>query len=194
MKKTLYVKGVIVGEVDLVPGDHASEVAQMTDFLKSKGLHREVTKEQAMFRQALSFCKTAADIYERDLMQAPRNGLAAAPFAVNSAFSIELYLKTLHKLVGSEIRGHELLKLYDALPVETRETVLSHAQKHAAGYGVAPAPSAESFRQSIAELNTAFVDWRYCYETGAVTEFFKIPPTILVMVAVDQACRQLGAT
>lgn len=194
MKKTLYVNGLVVGEVDLVPGDYASEIEQMTDFLRSKGLHREVTQEQAMFRQALSFCKTAADIYERDLARAPRNGLAAAPFAVNSALSIELYLKTLHRLAGNEIRGHELLKLYDALPTPTRDVVLSHARRHAAGYGVDPAPSADGFRQFVSELNTAFVDWRYCYETGSVTEFFKIPPTILVMVAVDQACRQLGAT
>jgi hypothetical protein len=66
-----------------------------------------------------------------------------------------------------------------------------YASEIAAGYGVDPAPSADGLRQFVSELNTAFVDWRYCYETGSVTEPLKIPPTIVVMVAVDQAAEQI---
>jgi hypothetical protein len=41
-------------------------------------------------------------------------------------------------------------------------------------------------------LNDSFVEWRYCHETdqtGAVT----VQPTIVVMKAVHEACKELGA-
>jgi hypothetical protein len=46
---------------------------------------------------------------------------------VNSAFAIELYLKTLHELSATRIRGHELLDLYDKLIDATRAVVVKHA-------------------------------------------------------------------
>ena len=61
---------------------------------------------------ALSFSTTAAHLHRTDLLKAPRNGLSIAPFVVNSAFAIELYLKTLHELKGTNPgKEHHLLKL-----------------------------------------------------------------------------------
>jgi len=191
MSKTIYVNGVVVGDVETT-GDVQEDIQLIREYLKSKGLHREVSMAQAMFRQALSFCRTAVHLYDRDLRNAPWNGLSAAPFVVNSAFSIELYLKTLHQLRGTSARGHSLLALYDTLSDESRDMVVSVAQRHALGYHVNVA-SAEVFRGFVAELDTAFVDWRYCYETGQTSQI-NIQPTILVMKAFDEACRQLGAT
>ncbi|MEO5935791.1 MAG: hypothetical protein ABIP81_01120 [Terriglobales bacterium] len=91
-KKTFYVNGIIVGEMDAT-GDFQKDMEAFRQFLRDKGLHKEVTKVQAMFRQALSFATTAAHLYERDLIRAPRNMLSVAPFVVNSVFSIELYLR-----------------------------------------------------------------------------------------------------
>jgi HEPN domain-containing protein len=193
MRKTIYANGIIVGELDVVAGDPMKAIEQITEFLRAKGIHREVTKEQAMFRQALSFCKTAAELYDRELKQAPRSGLAAVPFVVNAAFSIELYLKTLYQLAGSRVRGHELLTLYDGLADDTRRTVVELAATCASKFSATPVPSADEFRGFVSDLNTAFVDWRYCYETGSV-DVLKIQPTILVMCSLDQACRKLGAT
>lgn len=190
-KKTLYVNGIIVGEVDAT-GDHQKDLEVMRQFLKDKGLHNEVTMVQAMFRQALSFATTAAYLHERDLLKAPRNGLSLAPFVVNSAFSIELYLKTLHELQGSAAWGHWLLELYDPLSETTRNTVVRHALANAKQYGV-KLTTADEFRSYIAELNNAFRDWRYCYETGSASKI-SIQPAILVMKAVHEACRELGAT
>ena len=124
--KTIYVNGIIVGEVGAT-GDLQKDLDATMKFLKDKGIHKEVTKVQAIFRQALSFASTAAHLYEKDLTKAPRNGLSLAPFVVNSAFSIELYLKTLHELGGTPVRGHELLKLYDSLPDPTRQAIFSCA-------------------------------------------------------------------
>ena len=47
--KTIYLNGIIVGEV-LATGDRDNDMEAMRQFLKDKGLHREVTKVQAMFR------------------------------------------------------------------------------------------------------------------------------------------------
>jgi hypothetical protein len=189
--KTIYVNGVVVGEIPAT-GSRDGDMAAMRQFLKDKGLHREVTKVQAMFGQALSFATTAAHLHERDLLKAPRNGLSIAPFVVNSAFAIELYLKTLHELGGTSIRGHELLELYDRLSDATRAVVVKHALLNATGYGVT-LTTADQFRSFVAELNNSFVDWRYCYETGK-TGTVTIQPTIVVMKAVHEACKELGAT
>jgi hypothetical protein len=188
--KTIYLNGIIVGEVPAT-GDQDKDLEEMRQFLKDKGLHKEVTKVQAMFRQALSFSTTAAHLHQQDLLKAPRNGLSLAPFVVNSAFAIELYLKTLHELSGTSIRGHELLDLYDKLSDATRNVVIKHALANAAGYGVT-LTAADQFRTFLAELNNSFVEWRYCYETGK-TGTVTIQPTIVVMKAVHEACKELGA-
>jgi hypothetical protein len=83
------------------------------------------------------------------------------PFVVNSAFSIELYLKTMHEAHGSPQRGHRLLSLYDALPAETRTMIEQAAVASAPGC----LPPDETtvpfvFRDFIADLDNSFVEWR----------------------------------
>lgn len=191
LTRTLYVNGVIVGEVPST-GDHDKDMEAMRQFLRAKGLHKEVTKVQAMFRQALSFSTTAAHLYRQDLSKAPRNGLSITPFVVNSAFSIELYLKTLHELQGTTPgKEHHLLKLYDGLTVATRDVVVRHAVANGATYG-GRVTTDEQFRDFIDELDSAFVDWRYCHESGNASRI-TIQSTILVMKAVHEACKELGA-
>lgn len=53
--------------------------------------------------------------------------------------------------------------------------------------------SEDQFRGFIAELDTAFVDWRYCYEKGQAP-LVNILATILVVNAAHAACKKLGAT
>jgi hypothetical protein len=191
LTKTLYVNGVIVGEVPAT-GDPDKDMEAMHRFLKEKGLHKQVTKVQAMFRQAISFSTTAAHLYRQDLSNAPRNGLSIAPFVVNSAFSIELYLKTLHELQSTNPgREHHLLKLYDGLLAATRDTVVRHALANGTNYDVR-ITTADQFRQYVDELDSAFVDWRYCHESGNASRI-TIQSTILVMKAAHEACKELGA-
>jgi hypothetical protein len=115
--KTLYLNGVVVGEVEATGYPNHDKDAAI-QFLKDKGLHKVVTPVQAMFRQAVSFATTAAHLHKTDLLTAPRNGFSVAPFVVNSTFSIELYLKTLSMMHNKVLRGHELLNLFDSLPTE----------------------------------------------------------------------------
>jgi hypothetical protein len=166
------------------------EVAK--EFLRRSGLHKGVTKVQAIFRQALSFATTSAYLYQRDLLKPPRNGLSIAPFVVNSAFSIELYLKTLHELQGAGAHGHALLELYDTLTETAQDVVFRFALAYAAKYKVALS-TREQFRSFVVELNNAFVEWRYCYERGSASKI-DIQPTILIMKALHEACKESGAT
>jgi HEPN domain-containing protein len=189
--KTIYVNGIIVGEVPAT-GDYESDLQAMLQFIKDKGLHRETTKVQAMFRQALSFATTAAHLHRTDLLKAPRNGLSVNPFVVNSAFAIELYLKTLHELQGTHPgKEHHLLKLYNDLTQATRDVVTKHALAEGKDYG-AEVTTADQFREFVDELDNAFVDWRYCHESGRACKV-TIQPTIVVMKAVHEACKELGA-
>jgi len=185
--KTLYLNGVVVGEV-VATGDRKKDMEIAAQFLKDKGLFKEITLVQAMFRQAVSFCSTSAYLYERDLSEAPRNGFSVAPFVVNSAFSIELYLKTLGQIYDTTLKGHELLRIFDSLPREAHQAIDAAIsvckQKRKFDNDI-------NFRQYISQLNNAFVEWRYCYEVSRTDEV-QIEPTIFVMEVLHEACRSTG--
>jgi hypothetical protein len=182
--KTVLLNGIVVGEV-VSTGDTERDTETVRQFLKRKGLHKEVTLFQGMFNQAIAFANTSAYLYERDLRRPPRKGVSAAPFVVNAAFSIELYLKALAQKHGVSLRGHELLKLFKALPAKALSEIQSVTPRCAANRALGEAPD---FPGYLKALNSTFVDWRYCYElerTGPV----HIEPTIFVMEVLHESCR-----
>ena len=182
--KTVLLNGIAVGQVQST-GDTDKDSEIVRQFLKDKGLHKEVSLFQAMFNQAVAFANTSAHLYERDLKRAPRKGFSAAPFVVNAAFSIELYIKALAQKHGKSLRGHELLKLYKALPKAALLEIEKVIPKCAANRALGEAPN---FPKYLSELNNTFIEWRYCYErekTGAV----HIEPTIFVMEVFHESCR-----
>ncbi len=182
--KTILLNGIAVGEV-VSTGDTEKDAEAVRDFLKAKGLHKEVSLFQAIFNQALAFANTSAYLYERDLRKSPRKGFTASPFVVNAAFSIELYLKALAQKHGLTLRGHELMKLYVALPSKANAEINRVIPQCAANRALGEPPNFVGYLQN---LNNAFVQWRYSYElekTGTV----HIEPTIFVMEVLHQACR-----
>jgi hypothetical protein len=182
--KTVLLNGIAVGEV-VSTGDIGSDAEAVQQFLKSKGLHKEVSPFQAVFNQALAFANTSAYLYERDLRRSPRNGISAVPFVVNAAFGIELYLKALAQKHGVSLRGHELLKLHKALPRNALVEITAVTPRCAANRALGEPPD---FLAYLKNLNNTFVEWRYSYElerTGAV----HIEPTIFVMEVLHEACR-----
>ena len=191
-KKPLYLNGVIVGEVEQT-GDPQKDIQMGRDFLESKGLLKEITVPQVMFRQARSFANTASYL-QRGLLQIPANALDFAPFVVNSTFSIELYLKILLTLAGRSNKacGHSLLDLYEKLPSDTKVAMLSAAKQAAKKYQVR-VEQLSDLRNLVSALDKAFVEWRYLYEKSS-TPVFQFWEAILVMDAADETCRAfLGA-
>ena len=183
-QKTVLLNGVAVGEV-MSTGDIEKDAEAVREFLKSKGLHKEISLFQAMLNQAVAFANTSAYLYERDLKRAPRKGNSSAPFVVNATFSIELYIKALAEKHGKSLRGHELLKLYRALPKAALADIDSVIPRCAANRALGEVPDLLRY---LTDLNNTFVEWRYCYEverTGPV----HIEPVIFVMEVFHESCR-----
>ena len=143
-------------------GDDAADAENLQKMLREKGLYKEVLPELRMFQQALSFATTAAYLHNRDLKSFPRNPLSIAPFVVNSTFAIELYLKALARCYEVELRGHDLLSLYDSLPAEAAALIerrISTPQSRGHFFS-----SASQLRDALAKVANAFVEWRYLHE------------------------------
>jgi hypothetical protein len=191
--KSIFVNGILVGQVPAT-GDLESDVEAVREFMKARGLTAPSNPFRAIQGQAIAFANSAHAIYERFLSTTPtRNGLTGVPFVVNSAFSIELYLKTLHEVHGTPQRGHRLLPLYDALPATTRATLESAAATSARDY-LPPDEAVRTFkfRDFISDLDNAFVEWRYAHEAGR-TPLVKFHPTILVMAVLHKVSQDMVA-
>jgi hypothetical protein len=86
---------------------------------------------------------------------------------VNTAFCVELYLKALALKHGKKLRGHELLELYNELPLEALadiEASIPDALKDAPLSGEPLVP------EFISMMNNVFVHWRYAYEHQELTQ------------------------
>jgi HEPN domain-containing protein len=76
------------------------------------------------------------------------------------AFSVELHLKELHRVVSNEIlKGHDIRKLFSALPADVRKDIASH--RAIAQYGWDSA----QFDLELKAISDGFEKWRYAYES-----------------------------
>jgi len=186
-KKTVFLNGIAVGDVD-VGGDRDSEIQAIRTFLEERGLKKEVSRFTANFNAALAFANTAAHIYEQDLQRAPRKGPSIVPFVVNATFSIELYIKSLAERYGTRLTGHKLVQLHKALPAQALKAIAAVSLKCASDRGL----KAPDFVMYLERLNNAFVEWRYFYEKEELGPV-EIEPTIFVMQVLHEACRSQDA-
>ena len=113
-------------------------------------------------QQAIYFQDTCALLWQTELNRLPpRRPFTLIPYVVNTAFCIELYLKALALKHGKKLRGHELLELYDDLPVEASADIdasIPDALKDA------PIDGAPNVAEFMSVMNDVFVHWRYAYE------------------------------
>ncbi|WP_276366179.1 hypothetical protein [Chryseolinea sp. H1M3-3] len=99
------------------------------------------------------------------------------PGIVCLSFSVELYLKDLHfALTGKAPRGHDVYKLFETLPAETRQEIFTHKsisknpfmtrgnmfsiQYHSRAYS-----AYERFIDQMKTISDGFEKWRYSYES-----------------------------
>jgi hypothetical protein len=182
--RKIFVDGQFIGEVPNT-GDNQKDVEAMAALMRAKGVHRTVTPDQAIFRQAVSFATTASYLYKKDLAAWPRNPMSVVPFVVNSAFALELYLKTLSLLYGKEQRGHDLLELFDELPADATDALRRNFDKTTFSCGIT---ETAAFRAEIERVRHAFVEWRYLHERNRAGEI-RFPELIFVMNVLHDTCR-----
>lgn len=81
------------------------------------------------------------------------------PFAVNATFACELYLKAIlmyHSSDGTIAKTHKLDDLFNALSSGAKTQIeVSYSQN-----------CTSDLNTLLAEVSTAFVDWRYAFEKG----------------------------
>lgn len=183
-RKSILLDGIVVGEFEPT-GDYWQDAQAVQDYLKQKGLFKEISTEEAMHGQANSFASVADELYKRDLKNSPYKGSSIAPFVVNAAFSVEIYLKTMHFIHGEKLRGHNLLDLFERFNHECKTIFLSTA------HDVRPLYKLEenmSILDCLRSLSTAFEDWRYLYENNKLqVEIQSI--RYLMNVAFEACCR-----
>lgn len=91
--------------------------------------------------------------YEQCMMCINQNGaiILPIPAMVNSAFSVELFLKAVIKEKTSECRSHKLSDLFNRLPIEIQQEIMNETNH-------------SDFETQIERFSDAFVDFRYIYE------------------------------
>ena len=181
-KKDILLNGIVVGSHDAT-GNTLEDAKAVEALLKGKGLHKEVTKNDAMYNQACAFSSVANDLYQRDLKKSPFKGTSVSPFIVNAVFSIELYMKTIHNAYGNNIKGHHLVSLHKGMPKKGKEHFTNAANDIRNRYQL---EINSDIHTCLASLNKAFEQWRYLYEHNQIgTELQSIRYT---MHAAHEAC------
>ncbi|MGM0564947.1 MAG: hypothetical protein ACQES2_11495 [Pseudomonadota bacterium] len=79
------------------------------------------------------------------------------------AFSLELHLKELNRVVSKKIpKGHNIEKLFQTLPKSVQAEVFSHHSIAQYGY------SDKKLEYELKEISDGYVKWRYAYESTAL--------------------------
>jgi hypothetical protein len=86
---------------------------------------------------------------------------------------------------GNDQRGHDLLELFDALPVEAREALCQELSKAQSKNGIT---ELGAFRTEIERVRHAFVEWRYLHERTRACEI-RFVELIFVLNVLHNTCR-----
>lgn len=186
--RNVHFNGKHVGTI-VSSGDDATDALACQDLLKQLGLYRESTRVDRLFGQACSFSASARLLYQQLNLNRADIAKFGVPFVVNMAFSVELYLKALSELHGQKLTGHDLAKLYQQLPKRAKQSLEELAPEARLVVQIQDAPS---FKEVLAGVRTAFVDWRYNYEREGLSGMFPIPEILFVSYSLHTACVRTG--
>lgn len=98
------------------------------------------------FLEAFRRCDPEMDEYNPSIM--------ALPAIVCAAFSIEIGLKTLLETCGKQVKGHDLSLLFNSLPKHIQLQIIQGT-----------CFSKQEFTEYLEQARSAFVEWRYIYES-----------------------------
>jgi hypothetical protein len=183
--RKIYFEGKFVGEVP-VTGNMQADLKAASALLRSHASAQPLTRPQAAFRQASAFAINAQHLFNAGLVGVPpREPMNVIPFAVNAAFAIELYLKTLGFVHGRKLHGHNLLSLLDELPAEAKDLLRLEIARAPATEGI---KDSDGFRTEVARVRHVFKEWRYLHERDSAPEI-RFLEFIHVLNVLHNVCR-----
>ncbi len=182
--RKIYFEGKFIGEVPDT-GDMQADMKAASRLLTDHGVAQPLNRCQAAFRQAAAFAKNAEYLFSGLRGAPPQNPMNVIPFVVNAAFAVELYLKTIGCLHGLKLHGHDLLELFDELPVKAKERLQEEIAKSPKTEGI---NDLDGFRTEVERARHLFREWRYLYERNDAPEVRFIEFTHIVSV-LHNICR-----
>lgn len=125
---------------------------------------------QGLMNQGLAFYNAGSRCIAGINLTPTKINAPMVPAVVCFAFAAELFLKLLVKIAtGQAVRGHELADLLAAVPEESRSEMARHYSSS----------DVTKLQADVASISSAFVEWRYVYERGAIA----INPQVVANVA-----------
>jgi hypothetical protein len=191
--KKIVINGREIGEV-VESGDPLADLEAATKLMEAAGMGGRPPLEWTMYKHAQAFARLAdyvlgKHIWKKDGSPHSEEDMrSSVTFVVNAAFAIEMYLKTLHALLGKKVGGHSLLKLYDDLPEGAQGEFARLMPARERQFNL---KTPGTFRAYLTGLDTAFVNWRYVYErdySGSID----FAHTMCVMATSEDVCRLYG--
>ncbi|OOG59854.1 hypothetical protein [Rhodanobacter sp. C03] len=186
--KDLMVNGKVVGQY-ISTGDTELDLPIARARLQELGYEqRELPLWMHIRQQAIYFQDTCTLLWNTELARPPpRRPFALIPYAVNTAFCVELYLKALALKHGRKLRGHELLELYNELPPEALADIEASIPDALRDVPLSGEPVVPEF---ISMMNNVFVHWRYAYEHQELAQL-RMDVLSFMRMLMFYACRNI---
>ncbi|HSI38839.1 MAG TPA: hypothetical protein VK946_07195 [Methylotenera sp.] len=108
---------------------------------------------QQIFNAANSFLLAADRALEQRPVGSGQLQILFVPAIVSTAFAVELYFKSIVTLEGSIAKGHNLSVLFERLSPNSQATLV-------ASFKI----DSSAFKQKLAGISDAFIEWRYIFE------------------------------
>ncbi len=104
-----------------------------------------------MLCTAGAFLQSAKRCNEPSFLQLGWSHPLLVPIVTNLALSCEIFLKTILRENSTPEKGHNLLKLFESLPEETKKDIVDSSDS-------------QEFISQLNQNSCLFVEWRYIYE------------------------------
>jgi hypothetical protein len=182
---TVHQGNVAVGQFAST-GDERRDFEIFERMLREAGFAREETPLPTRIRhQARAFSRVAVDLGVKICVLRGQSLDCVAPFLVNAALAIELFLKAIAEHHGKSLRGHSLVELFDAQPAAGLSDIKRAFEE--APDDLTDFDEASDLRALFVNLDYAFITWRYVYEGRGEGRWYGAKAALLLMAVLDVA-------
>lgn len=163
--RELMVNGKSVGWFQAT-GDMETDLGLATERIRELGYAPpDLPQWMRIRQQAMDFRNACGLIMNYDNGRRPPDQRPlSAPYVVNTALCIELYLKALSLRHGTAQRGHDLCELYDRLPKDAKSAILCRVEEARAETNYPGQADDADLRAMFESMKDNFIQWRYLHE------------------------------